>query len=196
MDNRKKLLNSNKQQYFFRMSSQYGDLWPTNGWDRFTSLEHPTSFNRFLALASLLHRRRSMEVNQTLIISWVGTLYIHFWGPCPLTEFCQVENSLRPSLACSYIGSVTARLGSRTAHTGRPILTTCASYDVFPRRKVPLGVAMRLLPIWGSNPPKTILRAWIRVFKPNSQNIIKATASIPTSDKDQKMPSRVIQTRT
>jgi len=25
---------------------------------------------------------------------WAGTLYIHFWGSCPLTEFCQVENSL------------------------------------------------------------------------------------------------------
>jgi len=27
-------------------------------------------------------------------ISRAGTLYIQFWGSCPLTEFCQVRNSL------------------------------------------------------------------------------------------------------
>jgi len=29
-----------------------------------------------------------------LTVSWAGTLYIHFWGSCPLTEFCQLQNSL------------------------------------------------------------------------------------------------------
>jgi len=29
-----------------------------------------------------------------LAVSWAGTLYVHFEGSCPLTEFCQVQNSL------------------------------------------------------------------------------------------------------
>jgi len=37
----KKLL---KQQYLLQISSQYGELQPTNGWDRFTSLGHPSKF--------------------------------------------------------------------------------------------------------------------------------------------------------
>jgi len=45
-----------------------------------------------------------------------GTLFIHlyiFGRDCPLTEFCQVQNSLcLPSLAFSYIGSVTPRHSS------------------------------------------------------------------------------------
>ena len=40
--------------------------------------------------------------------TWAGTLYIHFGGSCPLTEFCYVQNSL----AFSYIVSVTARHSS------------------------------------------------------------------------------------
>jgi len=40
--------------------------------------------------------------------TWAGTLYIHFAGSCPLTEFCYVQNSL----AFSYIVSVTARHSS------------------------------------------------------------------------------------
>jgi len=30
-----------KQQYLLQMSPQYGELRPTSGWDRFTSLGHP-----------------------------------------------------------------------------------------------------------------------------------------------------------
>ena len=41
---RKKLV---KQQYLLQMSSQYGVLRPTSGWDRFVSLGHPANFNIF-----------------------------------------------------------------------------------------------------------------------------------------------------
>jgi len=41
IDNRKKLV---KQQYFLHMSSQYSELRPTNGWDWFGSLGHPSEF--------------------------------------------------------------------------------------------------------------------------------------------------------
>jgi len=38
IDNRKKKLV--KQQYLLQMSSRYGELWPTSGWDRSGSLGH------------------------------------------------------------------------------------------------------------------------------------------------------------
>jgi len=81
------------------MSPQYGELgllaaeivslvWGT-----------PANFNCFRVLASLLQRRRSTEANQTLQGVWplpglVHYVYI-FRGSCLITEFCQVQNSLR-----------------------------------------------------------------------------------------------------
>jgi len=58
----------------------------------------PANFNGFRVLAALLQRRRSMEANQTLHGVWPSTglvqyIYI-FGGSCPITEFCQVQNSL------------------------------------------------------------------------------------------------------
>jgi len=57
----------------------------------------PANFNCFLVLASLLQRRRSSEANQTLHAVWPSPGLLHyiysFWGSCPLTEFCQVQNS-------------------------------------------------------------------------------------------------------
>ena len=80
------------------MSSQYGERRPTNGWDRFTSLGHPSNFNGFRILASLLQCRRSTEANQTLHDVWLSPGLVHyvyiFGGSCPVTEFCQVQNSL------------------------------------------------------------------------------------------------------
>jgi len=57
----------------------------------------PTNFNGFRVLASLLHRRRSTDVNQTLHDVWrspelVDYIYT-FGGCCPLKEFYQVQNS-------------------------------------------------------------------------------------------------------
>ena len=59
----------------------------------------PTNFDGFRILPSLLHRRRSTEVNQTLHDVWpspgLGWYIMYtFWGLLPLTEFCQVQNSL------------------------------------------------------------------------------------------------------
>ena len=49
-------------------------------------------------MASLLHRRRSTEVNKALHDVWPFPGLIHyiyiFGGSCPLTEFYQVQNSL------------------------------------------------------------------------------------------------------
>jgi len=63
----------------------------------------PANFNGFRVLASLLHRRRSTEVNKTLQDVWPSSGLVHYYilfflgggkGSCPLTEFCQVQNSL------------------------------------------------------------------------------------------------------
>jgi len=58
----------------------------------------PANFNGFRVLASLLHRRCSMEVNQTLHNVWPSPGLVHyiytFGGSCPLTEFYQMQNSL------------------------------------------------------------------------------------------------------
>jgi len=49
-------------------------------------------------LASLLQRRRSTEANQTLHDVWPSPGLVHythtFGGSCPVTEFCEVQNSL------------------------------------------------------------------------------------------------------
>ena len=60
----------------------------------------PANFNRFrVLLASLLHRRHSTEVNQTLhdvwpagrLVDWY-TIYTFLGAHAPLTEFCHVQN--------------------------------------------------------------------------------------------------------
>jgi len=57
-----------KQQYILHMSSQYGELWPTDGWDLLESLGHPSTFQRFRVLAALLHGTVVVGVSQTLHI--------------------------------------------------------------------------------------------------------------------------------
>ena len=59
----------------------------------------PANFNRFRVLASLLHRRRSPEANQTLQDVWLSPELVHniyIFGALapPLREFCQLQNSL------------------------------------------------------------------------------------------------------
>ena len=56
------------------------------------------NFNGFCVFASLLHRYRSVEVNQTLHYVWPSPGLLHyiyiFGGCCLLTEFCPVQNSV------------------------------------------------------------------------------------------------------
>jgi len=71
----------------------------------------PANFNRFCVLVSLLQRRRSPEANQTLHDVWPSPRllqYIHFRGLLPPNGTLPgAKFTLRPSLAFSYIGSVT-----------------------------------------------------------------------------------------
>jgi len=56
----------------------------------------PANFNGFRVMASLLHRRRSTEVNQPLHDVWLSPELVHyiytFGGSCPLTEFRHMQN--------------------------------------------------------------------------------------------------------
>jgi len=62
-------------------------------------------------LASLLHRRHSTDVNQTLhdvwpppgLVRYIYTFFVPLKGILPHAKF-----TLHPSLALSYIGSITA----------------------------------------------------------------------------------------
>jgi len=80
------------------MSSQYGELRPTSGWDLLVSLGHPSKFQPvsrlgFVTAATSLTGDQRSKLCATLgqLLGWC-TIYT-FWGSCPLTEFCQVQNS-------------------------------------------------------------------------------------------------------
>jgi len=77
----------------------------------------PANFNRFRVLPFLLQRRRSPEANQTLHDVWLSPGLLHyiyiFWVLLPPDRILHgAKFTLRPSLAFSYIGSVTARHSS------------------------------------------------------------------------------------
>ena len=115
IDYRKK--NLIKQQYLLQMSSQYGKLWHSNGYDRFRSLGHPSKFQRvsrlgFITAATSLTGGQP-NFARSLAVSWAATLYIHFRGLLPPNKILPCAKfTLHPSLAFSYIGSITARLST------------------------------------------------------------------------------------
>ena len=78
IDNHKKLV---KQQYLFHMSSQYGELRPTNGWDLLASLGNPSKF-QLVSRLGFVTAPTSLNGGQQnfagcLAVSWAGsgTLY-------------------------------------------------------------------------------------------------------------------------
>jgi len=102
-----------KQQYLLHMTLQYGELWPTSGWDLFVSLGRPSKFQWVLRL-SFVTAATSLNGSQPnfarcLAVSCAATLCIS--GGCyPVTEFCEVRNSVCVlQVLRSPVGSVTAR---------------------------------------------------------------------------------------
>jgi len=92
----------------------------------------PANFNGFRVLASLLHRRRSLEANQTFHDVWPSPGLVHYWytriyiyigqhffvggGLLPPDGILPGANfTLRPSLAFSCIGSISLLHGTRPA---------------------------------------------------------------------------------
>jgi len=106
-----------KQRYRLHMSSQYGELRPTNGWDLLVGFEHPSKFQRVLRLgfgtAPTSLNRSQPNFERCLAVFCAGTLCIHFWrllspdGISPGAKF-----TMHPSLAFSYIVSVTTQHSS------------------------------------------------------------------------------------
>jgi len=78
----------------------------------------PANFNAFRVLPSLLQRRRSTEVNQTLHYVWPSPSLVHYiytFGIfCLLTEFCHVPNSL--SVHLRTIAQVSRAISSQLKH--------------------------------------------------------------------------------
>jgi len=114
IDNRKKIV---KQQYLLHLSSQYGERRPTNGWDRFTSLGHPSKFQQVshigfvTAATSLTGDQRNFA--RCLAISLAGTRCIHFRGFLPRHLILPgAKFTLRRKLALSYFDRVTAQHSS------------------------------------------------------------------------------------
>jgi len=66
-----------KQQYLPQMSSQYGELRSTNGWDPFVGLGHPSRFQRVSRLGSVT---LVVGVSQTLRHWMEGATYIRQGG--------------------------------------------------------------------------------------------------------------------
>ena len=112
IDNLKKRI---KQQYPLHMSSQYGELRPTEiGWWVWGT---PANFSGLRVLASLLHRRHSTKVNQTawcLAVFWTGTLYIYtFLGA---TAF----NGILPDATILVVWSTAFNRGRHLYSAGQP----------------------------------------------------------------------------
>ena len=63
-------------------------------------------------------------------------------------------------------------MNSPTGQTRQRIFTIDGSNDADSRKDVPFGGSVGIASHFGGEvPPKTILGAWIGVFKPNGQNI-------------------------
>jgi len=88
----------------------FGPLTAEIGWRVWGT---PANFNRFRIMASLMHRRRSTEINQTLHDVWPSpglVYYAYIFGAlAPNGILPGAIFALRPSFAFSYIGRVTAR---------------------------------------------------------------------------------------
>jgi len=106
-----------KQQYLLHMTLQYGELRHTSDWDRFVSLGRPSKFRRgftsWLRYCSDVAQRKPTKLCTMFGRLLRGYTIYMFGGCCPVTEFCQVQNSVSVlQVLRSPIGSVTARHSS------------------------------------------------------------------------------------
>ena len=128
-----------KQQYLLHMSLQYGALWLTNVQDLLASLGHPSKFQQlsrlgFVTAPTSLNKGQP-NFAQCLAVSCTVYYICIFGGSCPLTELCQLKNSLcaqllrSPKLApllhstrtlsSAKVYSVVQRMELRNFHRGR-----------------------------------------------------------------------------
>ena len=62
------------------MSWQYGELWPTNGWDRLASLGYPSICQWVSRLGFITARRHSAEINQILLTTFNRGCHLYLTG--------------------------------------------------------------------------------------------------------------------
>jgi len=109
VDNWKKnLLNSNISSTCPRNMVNFGPLTAEIGWRVWGTR---ANFNRFRVLALLLHQWRSTKLCTMFgrVLGWCTIFYIHLWGLLPGNGIMSgAKFTLHPSLAFSYIGSITA----------------------------------------------------------------------------------------
>jgi len=102
-----------KQQYLPHMSTQYGELRPANGWNLLAILGNPSKFQRvsrlgFVTAPTSLNGGQP-NFTRCLHDRLLGWYIIYFLRVlAPLLILPGAIFTLRPSLALSYIGSVTA----------------------------------------------------------------------------------------
>jgi len=150
----KKMLNSNISYRCYRNMANFGPLTAEICWRVWGT---PTNFNGFRVLASLLQRRRSPERRPTKLCTMfdrllAGTLYIHFRGLFPLTEFCPVQNSLyvhvlrSPILAALMHGTPAAGMSQTLRRGTRNGITELSQTapPIFGRAAITLGICPHL----------------------------------------------------
>jgi len=95
IDNQKKIV---KQQYLLYSPHNMVNVGPLTAEIGSKVWGTPANFSGFRMLASLLQRRRSADVNQTLHDVWPSPALVHyiyiFLGSYPVTQFYQVQNSV------------------------------------------------------------------------------------------------------
>jgi len=96
-----------KQHYLLQMSPQYYELQPTNGWDQLASWGHPSKFQRFRVLVSLLQQHHSLEANQTLHDVWPSPGLVHYLyisgAVAPWRNFCRCKIHFTFQVLCAPI---------------------------------------------------------------------------------------------
>jgi len=90
---RKKLVN---QQYLLQISTQYGELWPTNGWDWFVGLGRSSIFQRVsrlgFVIAAMSFTGGQPHFARCLIVIRSSILYVHFsWAFAPWRNFTKCK---------------------------------------------------------------------------------------------------------
>jgi len=126
------------------MSWQYGELQPTNGWDRFGSLGHPSKFQRISRIgfvtAAMSLTRGQPNFARCLAVSWAGTLYtfsevvatwrnsawckIHFTSKsCVLLYWQRYCTALQHRASAKFCGVVQG-MELRNFHRGRQLYSS------------------------------------------------------------------------
>jgi len=100
----KNLLNSNISSTSFHNTVNFGPLPGDISW---RVCGTPANFNGFCELDCYCSNVAHPNFAQRLAVSWMGTLYIHFWQLLPPDGILLgAKFTLRPSFAFSYIGSI------------------------------------------------------------------------------------------